>query len=83
MMKCIEFKDMKKDVHKGIYQRGRIRNRKVGEELISPAIDQLNEYLQQNDQEIDLIEIQKHSDSYLLVYRVITESERFLMSERG
>lgn len=34
------------------------------------AIDQLNDYLKEYEQEIDLIEIQKHSDCYVLIYRV-------------
>jgi len=47
------------------------------------SLEQLNEYLQQNEQAIDLIEIQKHPDSYLLIYRLITDENRDLIVKRG
>jgi translation elongation factor P/translation initiation factor 5A len=64
MIKCIEFTEELNYKY--------INNQmEIDKDESKSALDQLNEYLQQNEQEIDLIQIQKHVDSYLLIYRVV------------
>lgn len=43
-----------------------------------PALHHLNQYLKENEQEIDLIEIQKHSDCYVLIYNQKTHKIHFI-----
>lgn len=45
------------------------------------ALELLNTYLKINNKSIDLIEIQKHSDSFLLIYREITDENRDLINK--
>lgn len=47
------------------------------------ALDQLNEYLALNDKEIDLIEVQTHSDRFVLVYRTIKSEQYKALDELG
>ena len=93
MIKVVEFKKKEQKftmlegkeyydlVKAGKIQEGQIIKRPVKDSMKS-AIDGLNEYLQQNDKEIDLIEIQTHTDSFVLVYRVVTDENRELINMR-
>ena len=65
MIKVVEFKDLyDPDFYKDPLSGKRF-------ELEKTALEQLNEYLSINDKGIDLIEVQTHSDRFVLVYREI------------
>ena len=72
MIKVVEFKGTPARFdHIKNLGNGEIVKRLVERE--KSALDNLNEYLSINDKEIDLIEVQTHIDSFVLVYNVIDE----------
>ncbi len=86
MIRCIEFKG-KEAIFDEMKGHG-VFDDQIIKHLVSreqSALDQLNEYLQQNEQEIDYIRSTRHEGGsvWTLEYRVITEAERMLIGARG
>jgi len=73
MIKVVEFEHT-------YHKNGRmLSTREFGDEIHTSALEQLNEYLNINDKEIDLIEVQTHSDRFVLVYNVVVD--KYLASD--
>ena len=85
MIKVVEFKDIIE--YETMYANTIARTEyekclTIQREKTNYAINQLNEYLKEHEEEIELIEIQKHSDCYVLIYLVIDDNNRGLIRRK-